>query len=402
MAESRPITFLCLASEHKGDGFIRQAKQDGCRVVLIASEKTANDAWPWEAIDDKYFMPDLNRHQDVIHAISYLSRANVFDRIIPMDEYDVMLSATLREHLDIPGTSLDRARYFRDKLAMRLITSRGGVRVPEFVHVLNYDKLRDFMSRVEPPWILKPRLWAGAIGIKKIEFAEDLWRTLDRLGDEQSYYVLEQFVPGDVFHVDSLVWQGQAIFSIANQYGKPPFTVAHQGGVFITRTMPRNAPDTQALHAFNKEVLSVMGLERGVTHAEYIKSHADGQLYFLEVAARVGGANITELVESASGINLWGELARMELADIRGEDYQLPTVRQDYAGILICLARQEHPDLSGYTDPEIVWRMNKPQHAGLIVASPDVERVESLLNNYSQRFANDFLAITDQYERPPL
>lgn len=402
MSNSRPITFLCLASEYKGMGFMKEAKKQGCRVIMVASEKVQHDDWPWDCIDEKFFLPDMTKMQDILNGVTYLLRAREVDRIIPIDEYDILTAAMLREHTDIPGPLHEDVRHFRDKLLMRLTTSRGGVRVPEFVHVLNYDRLREFMARIPAPWMLKPRLWAGSIGLKKIYDSEELWRTLDKLGDEQSYYVLEQFIPGDVFHVDSIVWKGKIAFSIAHQYGQPPFTVAHQGGVFITRTMRRNAKETKALQAFNKEVLGVMGLQRGVTHAEYIKSHADGSLYFLEVAARVGGANITELVETATGVNLWGEIARMEIADIRGEAYRLPDVRQDYSGILICLARQEHPDLSGYNDPEVVWRMHKSQHAGVIVTSPDAGRVETLLDQYSQRFAHDFLAVAEQYERPPL
>jgi biotin carboxylase len=402
MAETRCITFLCLASEHKGDGFMREAKRQGCRIIMVAAEKLKNDSWPWESIDEKHFLPDMTKTQDILNGVSYLARGQHFDRIIPMDEYDVENAATLREHLILPGVSHDVVRRFRDKLAMRAVTQAGGVRVPEFVGVVNYDELREFMNRVAPPWMLKPRLWAGSIGMKKIHEPEELWRTLDKLGDEQSYYLLEQFVPGDVFHVDSLVWKGKIAFSIAHQYGQPPFTVAHQGGVFMTRTMKREAKDTKALMAFNKKVLAVMGLEHGAAHAEYIKSHADGGLYFLEVAARVGGANITELIEAATGLNMWGEIARMEIADIKGEVYDLPELRNNYAGILICLARQEHPDLSSYSDPEIVWRMRKPQHAGLIVASSDYARVGALLDEYSHRFANDFLAVAQPYERPPL
>ncbi len=112
---------------------------------------------------------------------------------------------------------------------------------------------------------------------------------------------------------------------------------------------------------------------------------------FLEIAARVGGANIADLIEHASGLNPWQEWARIELANLRGVPYQLPQIKTNYAGIAICLAKQQHPDMSGYTDGEIVYRMNKEYHAGLIVSSPDADRVQSLLETYTHRFAQDFL-----------
>ena len=54
------------------------------------------------------------------------------------------------------------------------------------------------------------------------------------------------------------------------------------------------------------------------------------------------------------------------------------------------LARQEFPDTSAYTDPEITVRIRKAHHAGLIVTSPDGDRVARLLDEYTQRFYADF------------
>ena len=231
------------------------------------------------------------------------------------------------------------------------------------------------------------------MGIKKIEHADELWPTLEALGDQQSFFLMEQFVPGDVYHVDGLVDDGEVLFSMAHKYGKPPLSVYAGGGVFMTCSLDRESEESKALVMLNKQVLKAMGLVRGATHSEYIRSQADGQLYFLENAARVGGANIAECVDYASGVNLWAEWARIEIANLRGEEYQLPETHPGYAGIINCLAHQEWPDLSGYNDPEVAWRLNKKYHAGLIVSSPDPARVESLLNHYAERFAQDFLAV---------
>ena len=71
---------------------------------------------------------------------------------------------------------------------------------------------------------------------------------------------------------------------------------------------------------------------RGVTHAEYIRAHADGRFYFLEIAARVGGAFIADLVEAATGVNLWREWARIEVSDLRGVRYELPANSREICG----------------------------------------------------------------------
>jgi biotin carboxylase len=219
------------------------------------------------------------------------------------------------------------------------------------------------------------------------------------LQDKSSYYLLEKFVPGEVFHVDSVVEGGEVIFSGASRYGRPPLCVVSEGGVFTTHTVEYDSPEHAELLRFNSELLRALGLERGAAHAEFIRGAEDGRLYFLEVAARVGGAHIAETLEAASGHNLWREWARVEVAHARGEHAAPPEAREEHGGIALSLARQERPDTSAYDDPEIVYRVDKPHHVGLIVRSPDLARVRELLDSYAARFAEDFSAYVPPPER---
>jgi len=398
MSDQRQITILVISSYFKGEAFIEELKRQGARVLLLTEEKLSGEPWPRGSIDEVFLMPDLTRHQDVTYAVSYLCRSQPIDRIIALDEFDVETAAALREHLRLPGMGVTITRNFRDKLVMREKTHEAGILVPEFTQVLNYEKLREFMNRVPAPWVLKPRAEASAMGIKKVHHQDELWGILNQLGDRQSYFLLERYVPGDVFHVDSVVWDGKVAFANVSKYGRPPMNVYQEGGVFVTRNLSNNSEDAKALKKLNTQVVKALGMERGATHAEFIKGHDDGKLYFLEVAARVGGANISDLIERATGVNPWAEWAKIVAAETRGEVYQPAKPRQEYGGLIVCLAKQEQPDLSGYNDAEIAWRMHKKQHAGLIVVSPDQERVQQLVDSYTQRFANDFLAVAPPKE----
>jgi biotin carboxylase len=397
--DTRPVTILCVSSYEKGQEFLRTCKAIGCRVLLLTLEKLRDGAWPRESIDEIFFMPEDLPLEALIFTVSYLARSQPIDRIVALDEFDMENVSALREHLRIPGMGLTTVRYFRDKLAMRARAKETGILVPEFAHVLNYDNLREFMARVPAPWLLKPRSQASGIGMKKIHAESELWPWLDQLGDKQSFYLLEQFIPGTVYHVDSVVSEREVMFAEPHAYGAPPLDVSHQGGVFTTRTLSRDAAETRTLLDANRQVIEGLGSVRGVTHAEFLKSNADGRFYFLEIAARVGGAYISELVEAASGINLWREWARLEVGAGK-QPYALPPARRDYAGVILCLARQEHPDTSAYNDPEIVYRVSRYHHAGFILKSPDHQRVQELLHSYSARFRTDFLASQPVPDRP--
>jgi biotin carboxylase len=396
--DTRPLTILCVSSYEKGQEFLRTCKAIGCRVLLLTVEKLREGEWPREAIDEIFFMPEELPLEALIFTVSYLARSQPIDRIVALDEFDMENVSALREHLRIPGMGLTTVRYFRDKLAMRARAREIGILVPEFAHVLNHDNLREFMARVPGPWLLKPRSQASGIGMKKIQAESELWPWLDQLGDKQSFYLLEQFIPGTVYHVDSVVYEREVMFAEPHAYGAPPLDVSHQGGVFTTRTLP-DASDTRALLDVNRQVIEGLGFVRGVTHAEFLRSHSDGKFYFIEVAARVGGAYISEVVEAASDINLWREWARLEVGAGK-QPYTLPPVRHDHAGVILCLARQERPDTSAYADPEIVYRVSRYHHAGFVLKSPDHQRIQTLLDSYSARFATDFLASQPVPDKP--
>lgn len=390
----RPTTFLCIATYHKGIAFLEEARQMGVRVLLLTVEKLRED-WPRDLIDQMFFLPgdqDEWRREDLLKGISHVARTEHFDRIVALDDFDVEKAALLRDHLRVPGMGESQARYFRDKLAMRTQAAGAGIRVPAFVPAFNDAAIAAFADTVPAPWVVKPRTQASAFGIKKAHRADELWQVLDALGDERSFYVIERFVPGDIYHVDSIVFDGEVVFARAHRYGQPPMQVAHEGGIFLSHTVPYGSDEENGLQAMNRDVLRAFGMTRGVSHTEFIRAHEDGALYFLETSSRVGGANIAEMVEASSGVNLWREWARIE-ALAEGEAYRLPDVRGDHAGIIVSLAKQEYPDTSAYAEPEIAWRMDKAWHAGLIVRAADLSRVQGLLDDYARRFQHDFHAV---------
>lgn len=399
MPDQPPLTFLCITTYEKGQEFMRECHRQGCRVLLLTAEKLRDADWPREVLDDTFYLPEELPTADIVKAVTHLARTRKIDRIVALDEFDMETAASLREHLRIPGMGLTTMRYFRDKLAMRMRALDREVRVPDFVPVVNHEDIRYYMDHVPGPWVLKPRQEASAIGIKKIHAADELWPILDELGDKQSSFLLEKFVPGEVYHVDSVVSENEVVFANVSKYGLPPMNVAQGGGVFTSFTVPRGSADDSALREINHDLLAALGLVRGVSHAEFIKANDDGEFYFLECAARVGGAYINEMVEAATDINLWREWARIESAGGNGS-YQLPPTREEYAGVILSLARQEHPDTSAYSDPEVSYRIKKHHHAGLILRSTDQRRMQSLLENYAHRFAEEFTAVQPPREKP--
>jgi biotin carboxylase len=390
-------TIFCISSYEKGQPFLREVARLGCDVVLLTVDKLKDGDWPHDSLHRFMTMPENLTPGQILNTVCYAARELKIDRIVALDEFDLEVAALLREHMRLPGMGESATRFFRDKLAMRVRARERGVPVPEFTGVFHYDDVRRFLGSVPGPWLLKPRMNAAAIGIRKIEAADQLWPVLDELGDLQTHYLLERFVPGEIFHVEGITWDRRTIYGAACKYGKPPMQTMHQGGVFSTRVLDRDSNDARRLGVVHGQLIEALGLVYGVTHSEFIQSAADGSFYFLETAARVGGAHISDVIELADGINPWVEWARLEVAALLGRGYALPPMQAMYGGSVICLARQEQPDLSGFDAPEVVRRLQKHHHAGLLLQAGSAERVKALVEQYSERFLEEFCA----FEPPP-
>jgi Biotin carboxylase len=397
--------FLCIASYFKGNDFLRGMKSTGATVYLVTSKKLEDKPWAREALDDIFYVqqgPENEWHmEDVAAGLAWLMRSKKIDRIVALDDFDVEKAAFLREHFRIPGMGQTTSRHFRDKLAMRIEARDAGIRVPAFSDLFHDADIARFASTVPAPWIVKPRGQASATGMKKTHSAEELWAHLETLGGERHHFLVEQFKPGDVYHVDALSEGGKVVFARVSQYLATPFDVAHGGGIFRSAIVPFGSSDEKKLLKLNAEVMKAFGMQHSASHTEFIKNRETGEFYFLETSCRVGGAHLAEMVEAASGVNLWYEWARLEEAVAAPEKYKLPKLRDDYAGIIVSLTRQEWPDTSQFNDPEIVWRLDdKDYHIGLIVRSPKRERVIELLDDYAQRVQRDYHASAPAPDKP--
>lgn len=402
MAQS--LSFLCIATYFKGEAFLKSCKALGNTVYLLTDQKLADSPWPHEAIDEIFYLPKNDNTttnlDTMLQGIAHTLRSRKIDRVVALDDFDVEKGALVRETFRIDGMGQTTARYFRDKLAMRMRASAAGIRVPAFSSLFHDQSITDFLRATEAPWLIKPRSEASATGIRKVHSLDEAWQVIHSLGDMRHNYLIEQFRPGTVYHVDSLSCEGKAVFTRASQYLATPMEVAHGGGVFRTATLPHNDPETLALYEINNRVLEAFGMRHSASHSEYIKGDHDGELYFLETASRVGGAHIAEMVEAASGVNLWVEWAKLETAIACSETYTPPTDTLGHAGLIVSLARQQWPDQSGFTAPEIWWRMHKEHHVGLIFQSTDRTRIRQLLDETMDQIYAAFHASAPVPNRP--
>lgn len=391
---SRQLTFLCISCDFKGNEFLQALHELGHKVFLVSSKKTEHEPWVRHCLEDIFFMPqDDGRNWDLntlLQGTAFIFRTHKVDKIIALDDYDVKKVSWLREEFRSPGMGETTARHFYDKLAMRMIARDNDIRIPGFSSLFNDDDIRKFFDSSEGPWVVKPRSDAGALGIRKLADEHAFWEWNDTHKENRHTYLIEEFKPGHVYHVDALMTDYKPLFTRSSRYLQPPFDIAHGGGVFRSQSLDVKDPESKKLKELNAKLIKAFGLKFGASHSEYIKCNEDGKFYFLETSARVGGANLANMVEAASGINLWAEWAKIEAAMLLGEKYKLPETENSNAGIVATLSRFETPDYTPLEHPSVVWKMQKTYHVGLIVKNDDAQEVYELLNKFTEKIFADY------------
>ncbi len=395
---------VCIASEFKGNEFYEECHDADWHVTLVTRENLLDSPWSWTSLGEVKTVSNQATTEDYVRAVINIAGNHPIDRVVGIDEFDVLTAAKAREHLQIEGMSNSHALRFRDKLRMRNLACQIGMPCPEFVGVFNPDEINDYLDKVPAPWIVKPRTEVNAFGIRKCETREQIWESLNELDarntwrDHPSQFLIERFIEGKVFHVDSVIKDGKIVACGVSQYGTTPLKVSHQGGVFTTSIVPYKCKERKVLEKLNAKLLKGFEHNRGVAHAEFLQGSETDEFYLLEVACRVGGAYIANVLEQACGFSLWREWAKLTIAT-EESPYKMPKIRKEYAGIALALANEEQPDTSHYDDREIVYRVTKPKHIGLIFHSRKNERIIELMQVYSERISQDFLAVAPTKER---
>ena len=379
---------LCISSYFKGNRFLERMHERGVETYLLTLNTLLEEPWSRHALADVFGQPPKAPLDVTQRIVAYLMRKLRFDEIVALDDFDVETAAELREMVRLPGMNVSTARLFRDKLAMRVRAQELGVRVPAFTGLFHDDAIVEYTARVPPPWMHKPRGSASAVGIRKVDTSVELWELLEAEGDLRAGHVLEAYLPGDVFHVDTLSVDGRFVLQEVHRCDTPPFDVAHGGGVYSVSTVERGSPEETELRRLNRVILEGFGLRDGAAHVEFIRDREG--FAFLECGARVGGAHTTEMIEAAVGHSPWSLWADLV---IDGPAYTPPAFAKEYGGLTLTLSKDEKPDLSAFADPEVFYRAPEKHHAGLVVRAPTYARVRALVDDYRERLAREVTAV---------
>ncbi|NVY96745.1 ATP-grasp domain-containing protein [Lactobacillus sp. DCY120] len=280
---------------------------------------------------------DYDNDLKLAQLIFRLHAQQPFDRLITLSEFDILRVAKLRDFLQIPGQDYFSGTLFRDKLTMKQLAIKQGIKVPPFTGVTTIEEIRRFADEYGFPLILKPVDQAGSKDIFVLKTSADI-NTVSVAKALASYgeMDLEDFIQGELYHVDGIVNQGYLQFISVSKYLNDlgdSTTLSKSASTRADFTISEASSSFQTLKAATKQLLTPPYLDCGTVHLEFI-INPQGQAFFIEMGSRTGGLMITNSIERKYGLVMNEAAYKLQA----GFDYQLvpqaPTLEAGFLTVL--------------------------------------------------------------------
>ncbi len=253
-----------------------------------------------------------------------VERSGPVDQLIALSEFTLEIAARVRDALGIPGPTPDEVAIYRDKVRMKQELIKAGLRVPRFTACEDSPQVLAFARDCGYPVILKPVDGAASIGVHRVESEAELTDLLSTV--DLSRYELEEFIEGDIYHVDGYIGAGSDVrFQVASHYVSD--CLAFGAGAPLGSVVLQQSPLRERIEAFTQEHVSALGMHDTPFHLELFLTPGD-ELIFLEIGGRVGGGEVPHLLNKLFGVNLY----EVWLRSMAGETVPAPVKSGDPAG----------------------------------------------------------------------
>jgi biotin carboxylase len=219
------------------------------------------------------------------------------DRAVPV-------VAAVADRLGLPSIGTDVAHRMTDKLAMRRALAEAHIPQPRFAPVSDVGDARDALAETGTPAVVKPADSSGQRGLSRVDAESDLDAALDAALDASptGTAMLEELVEGVERNTMAVVRAGEPSVLTVSDRVRPD---GRGFGVALAHVYPSSldAEGLAAVERLARETVRAVGLQDGIAYPQLIVS-ADGRVVLIEVAARIPGGQMGDVVRVGTGVDL--------------------------------------------------------------------------------------------------
>ncbi|MEV5533784.1 ATP-grasp domain-containing protein, partial [Streptomyces prunicolor] len=330
-----------------------------------------------EQIADLVEIDDLSDFEALCGAVQKITdHVGPVDRIVAVSEATLAIAAEVRAALGIPGPRPEDVALYRNKLRMKEAVAEAGIRAPRFASCDSIESAVDFARAIGFPLILKPVSGAGSRGVHRVEDEAALTTLLEQI--DTGDYELEEYIEGPIYHVDGFVGEDSQIpFMAVSRYVNDCLAF-EEAGQPLGSVIVQASPLRSRVEEFARKCVAALNMASMPFHLELFVT-ADEDLVFLEIAGRIGGAEVPYLTEKVFGINLFEPW----LAAFSGEKATIPSVTGDPSGGWLIIPKPEDLPARVVTATSMrekcptVWRELVPEAGEVLPVGGSYDAVHS-------------------------
>lgn len=273
--------------------------------------------------DTEHFLPLATADQMSEFVRVLVGKDSQRTRLLFTSEYEIELVAAIGEKLDLPAIPPSRAAVIRDKLAMKDVAAKGGLRVPKFRRLTSRSDVVSMLAQL-PRVVVKPVLGTGSVNTHFVDSVSQL-DSLDQIPFDGTLEV-EEYIEGPMYHVDAIVRDGVPVLLEVGEYTTSVALYRTPGLQATVYSLDEHL--RERIRRYLAQVIAAFEIVDDVVHLEVFIGPGD-EFVFCELALRPGGGGIPQCIEAKYGINMFEEhfLAQMGLPSrFAGLDYMSKTV----------------------------------------------------------------------------
>ncbi|PWU18956.1 MAG: hypothetical protein C5B48_14245 [Candidatus Rokuibacteriota bacterium] len=317
-------TVLVLGAGRHQRAAILRARELAYRVAAIDGNPNAvaqGDADVFEAVD----------FGDVSAAIEVARRLRPDGVLTITSDRAVPAVAAIAEDLGLWGIGSDAARVLTNKVAMRRRLAEAGVPQPRFGGARSLQDARQAAREVGFPCVLKPADSGGQRGVCRLESPEDLDARFDEAWRESATgeTIVEEFLDGIETNAMGIVRDGDVRMLTLSDRLTPPGRGFAVGWIHLYPAS-LNGNGQVETEGIIRRSLEVLGLRDGIAFPQ-LMARPDGSVQVVEVAARIPGGQMADLVRHAVGVDLVEVALRLAVGETLPDELCRPRFRRPLA-----------------------------------------------------------------------
>jgi biotin carboxylase len=236
-----------------------------------------------------------------------------FEAMVAYNEHTYPIVRAISDALNIP-TVVDASLYSRvlDKSTMREILEKHQIPSCRYELARGRDAVLTAIRNIGMPCIVKPVRGEASVGVAKIESPAGIDAALQWVGGEHidRGVLVEEFLIGEEFSVEGISTGAlHHIVAITKKF-KDDRTFVERGHLVPA---PVDMPVRESIENYVKRLLDALDFHDCPSHTEIVLTARGPRI--IETHNRIGGDRIMDLVQLATGVDMYDLVARQSLGE---------------------------------------------------------------------------------------